>query len=158
MAFSEVGGRRSEFSPAAGLKSGRIEKETDEHQNANRTSEECILSSVFCPSSSSSVIPYSAVRCLIRVIQATRPSIPCHSISSRRQSRICHPSLSSVFCLCLPVLCPLFSVPINLVQYFGGHIISQLHRFIGMFGQPDHTPLFPGRRWPGYCGPAQSLH
>ena len=24
--------------------------------------------------------------------------------------------------------------------------------------QPDHIPLFPGRRWPGYYGPGQNQH
>jgi hypothetical protein len=45
-------------------------------------------------------------------------------------------SLSSVICLLS------FPVPINLFQYFGGHIISQLHRFIGMFGSQIILPFF----------------
>jgi hypothetical protein len=82
---------RSGFSPAAGQKKAdQIEKETDEHRTSNvqhRTSNECILSILKKISRSDSilrnsifVIRYSAVRCLIRVIQATRLIIkkPCH--------------------------------------------------------------------------------
>jgi len=48
-------------------------------------------------------------------------------------SFICH--LSSVFC-------HLFSVPINLAQYLRGHIITQFHRFISMFGSQIIRPFF----------------
>ena len=52
----------------------------------------------------------------------------------------CHPS--SVFCFLSSFICLLFPVPIDLIQYLRGHIISQLHRFISMFGSQIIRPFF----------------
>ena len=64
------------------------------------------------------------------------PSVLCFLVTGFRIPHFQFPIQFSVICLLS------FPVPINLFQYFGGYIISQLHRFIGMFGSQIILPFF----------------
>jgi len=93
-----------------------------------------------------------------------------------------HQHPTSVILHLFSALCPLlsghwfphsaFSIPHSILCHLSA-VISCTHQSLSVFRglhhipasplyrhvrQPDHTPLFPGRRWPGYCGPAQNPH